>query len=116
MDLSFDEVPKANNTNCNYWVASVSFVKCGVPYPFRVVEKHMKRDNSNVKSLYGPIIQDLTQAGLKVRHILADAKERKRLLGMATITATQGCECCEAMCKRKVVGKKLRIFFPRYFT
>ncbi len=35
VDISFDEVPKSNSSNTNYWIASVAFKPCGVPYPFR---------------------------------------------------------------------------------
>lgn len=85
--MSFDEVPKANSSNCNYWVASVSFVPCGVAYPFRIVEKHTKRDKSDVHSLYCPVVKEILDSGLQIRHILADSKERKRLMGLSSITA-----------------------------
>ena len=35
VDVSFDEVPKSHSSNTNYWIASVAFKPCGVPYPFR---------------------------------------------------------------------------------
>ena len=112
MDVSFDEVPKSNSSNTNFWVASVTFKPCGVPYPFRIVEKCLKKDKSTVQSLYKPVVKDIKKAHLQIRHILADAKERKRLMGLAGVTAKFPCEVCLVQCKRMKVGGRWFIAFP----
>ena len=112
MDVSFDEVPKSNSSSTNFWIASVTFKPCGVPYPFRIVEKSLKKDRSTVKSLYKPVVKEVKRACLHIRHILADAKERKRLMGLAGVTARFACEVCLVECKRVRVGGRLYISFP----
>lgn len=87
-------------------------MECGVPYPFRIVDKNAKRDKSDLHSLYCPVVKELLRTGLKIRHILADAKERKRLMGLSSVTAKFACECCYAICNRVKVGNKCKISFP----
>ena len=74
----------------------------------------MRLDKADVPTLYDPVVQDIKASGLRIRFILADAKERKRLLGMGPVTCTFPCECCEAKCVRgiKPGTTKTKIYFP----
>lgn len=103
-------MPKAKSSNADFWIASLSFIACGRPYPFRIVERNTK-DKPTVQSHYTPIVNEVIQCQLTVRLICADSKERHRLMGLASTGHTNGCEVCLAESKRKTVDGKKHVTF-----
>ncbi len=92
-------------------MASISFLPCGCAIPFRIVERNRKLDKWTVDDMYQEIVREVRDAGLNLRFICADSKDRKKLLGLASTCHTFGCEVCLVRSRRVTVSKKKHISY-----
>ena len=108
IDLSIDGVASAESSNCLVKVVSVSIPCCGTPFIYMVHETNAHGTEAGAKDVLLPIMRDMDQAGVRLRFLRADSKERKTLRAMQSTGAKFGCDFCE----QKGIYTHRKVVFP----
>ena len=69
IDLSFDGIPKSRSGDTDFFVMSVSFPQCGVPYVWRLLERKVKEDKPTMTEIYKPVAELVEASFLRYSHV-----------------------------------------------
>ncbi len=94
IDLSIDGLPEAKSGSNDLVVISVAFVGCGVPFPVQIIRRRIGEEMLTPRDIADSIIDDILAAGLDLRYVVCDSKERKKLLGLTGGSSYYGCDYC----------------------
>ena len=110
IDLSIDGVPEAKSGSNDLVVVSVSFVGCGKPFPVQIIRRRIGEEILTPRDIADDIIDDILNAGLDLRYVVADSKERKKLLGLLGGSSYFACDFCHI--RGKYNKKARRMTYP----
>ncbi len=102
VDMSLDGVPESKSSGLSIDVLSIRFHGCDNIYTVGIMQPAKKGIKGKDEILLRPFLEELAEAGIHVRRVIADAPKRAVLQGMKTHASTYGCHYCMAS---KVNGK-----------
>ncbi len=93
VDVAIDGLPKAKSSSSTLIIFTLIWPLCGHPIVYRAIEHRFGWEPDGDQLLAG-FKTDLEKAGMSVRYLRADAKERHTLLNMIQPAGRFSCDWC----------------------
>lgn len=103
-DLSLDGVPECKSNGISLLIMSVQFTDCKNVYPVGILHAARRGMQLDRKICLRRFVESANKLKVRVRHAIADAPERAKLIGMHMHSGNVCCQFC--------LGRKVNKHFP----